>query len=419
MKNEIVILDLFSGIGGFSKAFEAAGYTIKKHFFSEIDRNAIANYKFNFKNAEYVGPVEFIRGASLPQVDVITFGSPCQDFSLAGKREGLNGERSSLIQEAIRIISEKRPSFFIWENVKGAFSSNNSEDFWAIIQAFANIGSYNIEWQLLNTLWILPQNRERIYLIGHLATPGRDFRPVFPFTKNDRLFNGRQNRKPQTVNSRAIKANADMNRDDTYIKAKTLLGGGKGNTAGLHRDMTVIKATKYSHHQQDRVYDPQGAMCSIPKNRTDSKVNIFQPEVTVFNTQPRTGDPKKGGTGLLKKENEAYCLDTDNNMAIEMNQTGIRRLTEIECERLQGFPDNWTSTGIYIVSKKVNRYLNKSFLTPTAFGKLMYYAHKFCRTEVREIASTNRYEMLGNAVTSKLVEIIALKLKENYYEWQS
>lgn len=441
MENEVVILDLFAGIGGFSKGFQDAGFTIKQHFFSEVDRHAIANYKHNFKNSIYVGPVQTIRGASLPKVDIITFGSPCQDFSLAGKREGLGGERSSLISEAVRIISEKRPSFFIWENVKGAFSSNNSEDFWAIIQTFANIGCYNIEWQLLNTLWILPQNRERIYLVGHLATAGRDFRPIFPFTKNDRLFNEGQNRKPQATNSRTIRKNADMNRDDTYIKAaKTLLGGGKGNTGGLHRDMTTIKATKFSNHQQDRVYDPSGAMCNLPKNRTNDKVKIFaqrdrngvqevefrkddctntltsvhKDNLVVYNTQPRTGDPKVGGTGFLKKENEAYCLDASNSMAIETNETGIRRLTEIECERLQGFPDNWTDNGIYLVSKKVNRYLDRQFLTPTAFGLLMLHAHNNFKTETKEIASTNRYEMLGNAVTAKLVTKIALKLKDNY-----
>lgn len=409
MKNEIVILDLFSGIGGFSKGFEDAGFTIKQHFFSEVDRHAIANYKFNFKKAQYVGPVEFIRGASLPQVDVITFGSPCQDFSLSGKRKGLGGERSSLIQEAIRIISEKRPSFFIWENVKGAFSSNNSEDFWAIIQAFANIRGYNIEWQLLNTLWILPQNRERIYLVGHLAATGRDFRPIFPFTKNDRLFNERTNWTPTKNCGEVNKSKA----------AKTLLGGGKGNTGGLHRDMTVINATKFSNHQQDRVYDTNGAMCNIPKNRTNDKIKIFvEPieEVVVFNTMPRTGDPTKGGVGFLSKENEAYYLDTSNSIAIGTNETNIRRLTEIECERLQGFPDNWTDKGIYIISKKVVKYLNKSFLTPTAFGGLMFHAHNYFKTETREVASTNRYEMLGNAVTSQLVQKIALKLKENYNE---
>ena len=73
--------------------------------------------------------------------------------------------------EAIRLINECRPSVFIWENVKGTFSSNAGADFWAIIQAFTNIGGYRQEWQLCNTSWILPQNRERVYLVGYSTTP--------------------------------------------------------------------------------------------------------------------------------------------------------------------------------------------------------------------------------------------------------
>ncbi len=168
---KIITLDLFSGIGGFSKGVQEAGFEIEKHYFSEIDTHAIANYKYNFPNAKHIGSVTNVRGTDIERPNIITFGSPCQDFSLAGKRTGMDGQRSSLISEAIRLISECRPDFFIWENVKGAFSSNNSRDFWAIIQAFANIGGYRLEWQLLNTSWVLPQNRERIYLVGHLAEP--------------------------------------------------------------------------------------------------------------------------------------------------------------------------------------------------------------------------------------------------------
>ncbi|MEG2775435.1 MAG: DNA (cytosine-5-)-methyltransferase, partial [Acetivibrio sp.] len=172
------VIELFSGIGGFSKGIERAGYKISEHYFSEIDKHAIANYKYNFQNAEYIGDIKSIQSRDFGAIDIITFGSPCQDFSLAGKRKGLEGERSSLIGEAIRLISDIRPSVFIWENVKGAFSSNSGADFWAILQAFANIGGYRFEWQLLNTKWFLPQNRERIYLIGHFA--GRSKPGVFP-----------------------------------------------------------------------------------------------------------------------------------------------------------------------------------------------------------------------------------------------
>ena len=139
------IIDLFSGIGGFSLGFQRAGYQFTEHYFSEIDKSAIANYKNNFPHAINLGDITTIQPADIAGADIITFGSPCQDFSLAGKRKGLKGSKSSLIEYAITLIAQLRPSVFIWENVKGAFSSNAGADFWAILQTFANIGGYRLE----------------------------------------------------------------------------------------------------------------------------------------------------------------------------------------------------------------------------------------------------------------------------------
>ena len=197
---KVNIIELFSGIGGFTKGFEDAGFTIDNHYFSEIDKHAIANYKYNFPNAKYIGSVVDLRPGDFRNINVITFGSPCQDFSLAGKRKGLEGERSSLIQYAIELISHVRPDIFIWENVKGAFSSNSGADFWAILQAFANIGGYRLEWQLLNTKWFLPQNRERIYIVGHLAGSERSFGNVFPIGETYKMVEKTQ-RKTITANN--------------------------------------------------------------------------------------------------------------------------------------------------------------------------------------------------------------------------
>ncbi len=192
---KINLLDLFSGIGGFAQGLKQAGFEIENHYFSEIEKHPIAIYKNQFPEANYVGSVTDIRGADLPRINAITFGSPCQDFSLAGKREGIEGERSGLVREAIRLIDECRPDFFIWENVKGVFSSNDGADFWAVIQAFTDIGGYRLEWQLLNTSWFLPQNRERIYLIGHLA--GGSGQQVFPVEENERKDYKHKFREPK------------------------------------------------------------------------------------------------------------------------------------------------------------------------------------------------------------------------------
>ena len=323
------IIDLFSGIGGFSLGFQRAGYQFTEHYFSEIDKHAIANYKYNFPHAKHIGDITTLHGGDFTDIDIITFGSPCLDFSLAGRRAGLKGAKSSLIEYAIALIAHIRPGIFIWENVKGAFSSNAGADFWAIIQAFANIGGYRLEFQLLNTKWVLPQNRERIYLIGHLA--GRSQPGVFPITEDDCAPRKEKTYQFQAKLSGTLKANGNMNADDTYIipkTASTLTGG--GHSGGLHSDMTIIRQL------------PRG------KNKgADLKI----------------------------------CPTISSNAFQENNLLeGVRRLTEIECERLQGFPDNWTQYGDY-------------------------------NGTIKSIARTQRYKLIGNAVTVDIVELIAKRLK--------
>ena len=188
-KKEIIYLDLFSGIGGFAKGLQDAGLNIKKHYFSEIDNHAIAVYKNNFKTAEYAGDVKLISRRTITErPNIITFGFPCQDLSVAGKGKGLSGERSGLFFEAIRIVKEFKPEVFIFENVKGLLSSNEGKDFELVLRTIADLGIYECEWQLLNTSWFLPQNRERIYFIGHLGERGG--RKVFPITTGSRKNDG-------------------------------------------------------------------------------------------------------------------------------------------------------------------------------------------------------------------------------------
>nr|DAP10653.1 MAG TPA: Cytosine specific methyltransferase [Caudoviricetes sp.] len=322
------IIDLFSGIGGFSLGFQRAGYNFTEHYFSEIDKHAIANYKHNFPNAKYIGDITTIHGGDFTDIDIITFGSPCQDFSVAGQRAGIAGAKSSLIRYAISLVAQLRPSIFVWENVKGVLSSNSGSDFWKIIQSFTNLGDYTIEWQLLNTSWVLPQYRERLYLVGHLA--GRSQPGVFPITEDDCLSTTKTQSQFQAKISGTIKTNGNMNADDTYIipkTASTLTGG--GHSGGLHSDMTVIR--------------------QLPRG-------------------------KNKGADLTT------CPTISSNAFQENNLLGgVRRLTEIECERLQGFPDNWTQYGNY-------------------------------NGRIRRISKTQRYKLIGNAVTVDIVELIAKRL---------
>jgi len=176
---KITYLDLFLGIGGFTLGLLQAGFEFDKHYFSEIDKYATKIYKQHFPEAIELGDVSRIDGTKLGRIDLITFGFPCQDLSIAGKRKGLGGSRSGLFFEATRLIRQLKPATFIFENVKGLLTSNNGKDFEVVLREIADIGLYECEWQLLNTSWFLPQNRERIYFIGHLGKGcGRKIFPI-------------------------------------------------------------------------------------------------------------------------------------------------------------------------------------------------------------------------------------------------
>ena len=297
---KITQLDLFSGIGGFHLGFERAGYKVKSYF-SEVDKHAIAVYQHKFPNSTYVGSVTDVRGGDLPSVDLITFGSPCQDFSLAGKRKGMEGERSSLILEAIRLIGECRPRVFIWENVKGTFSSNSGEDFAAIIQAFANIGGYRLEWQLLNTSWFprTPQNRERIYLVGYSTEPKRGWRGVFPIATN----NGQTNESYR-------KGEGCLITDKRGNPNGSFIGEYQQSSQEVKQIGTRLDSGGKQPYQQDRVYDADGIVPALNQGKSDL---IIKQEIgDSINLSNPNSETRRGRVGKQK----AQTLETSCNQAV-------------------------------------------------------------------------------------------------------
>ena len=372
-------LDLFSGIGGFHLGFERAGYKVNSYF-SEIDAHAVAVYKHQFPKSTYVGSVTDVRGADLPRIDLITFGSPCQDFSLAGKRKGMEGDRSSLILEAIRLVRECRPRVFVWENVKGTFSSNAGEDFAAILQEFANIGGYRLEWQLLNTSWFLPQNRERIYLVGYLAEPRRNWRGVFPLRE--------ETGEPVEIKQTASLTGGQLGR------VLDPQGIGYALSACDYKDPMKVEVKQVGNkldsnggtqpYQQDRVYDPDGLAPALNQGKSDLILRVksatsqgYEEAIggdSINFSQPNS-QTRRGRVGKQK----AQTLETSCNQAV-LEGYRIRRLTPIECERLQGFPDDHTAFGNY-------------------------------DGEVKVMSNTQRYKQCGNAVTVDVVAAVANKVK--------
>jgi DNA (cytosine-5)-methyltransferase 1 len=183
---------LFAGVGGFDMGFSQAGWDCK--FQVEWDKNCQQILNKHWPDVPKWGDVSDVNGAEIPPVDCIIFGSPCQDLSVAGKRAGLEGERSGLFHEAVRIIKEMRdatngtfPRWTVWENVAGALSSNNGRDFGTVINEMAKAGAHLQEYALLDAQHFgIPQRRRRVFLISCFdpATADRCPDPLLPVTES-------------------------------------------------------------------------------------------------------------------------------------------------------------------------------------------------------------------------------------------
>lgn len=195
-QNNLTLGSLFDGSGGFPLGGLLAGIT--PVWSSEIEPFPVRVTTKRFPYMKHYGDISVLNGAELPPVDIITFGSPCQDMSVAGKRSGLDGSRSSLFYEAIRIIKEMRgatdgkyPRYIVWENVPGAFSSNKGQDFRAVLEEVCKVkdaevsvpfpgkwenagrimgDGYSVAWRQFDAqFWGVPQRRKRIYLVADFA----------------------------------------------------------------------------------------------------------------------------------------------------------------------------------------------------------------------------------------------------------
>lgn len=193
MAARLTLGSLFDGSGGFPLAGLLEGIT--PIWASEIEPFPIRVTRARLPQVEHFGDIRALDGASLPPVDVITFGSPCQDMSIAGRRAGLRGQKSGLFYEAIRVIREMRsatngekPRYIVWENVAGALSSSGGEDFRLVLEEICRVkderaaiprpsrwrgageivaDGYSVAWRTLDAqFWGVPQRRRRIYLVA-------------------------------------------------------------------------------------------------------------------------------------------------------------------------------------------------------------------------------------------------------------
>lgn len=301
----------------------------------------------------HLGDITKIDGSKILPVDVIIGGSPCQDLSIAGKREGLSGKRSGLFMQQIRIIKETRkkygtvyPRFMVWENVPGALSSNKGEDFRIVLEETARIAEadavipeppkgkwknsgcimgdgWSIAWRILDAkFWGVPQRRRRIALVADF---GGESAPEILFERKGVPGDFEEGRTPRKGTSNDAERSAETADNENGI-VEGLVYDCRGNGDGY------ITPTLTGDHQ-NRV--------------TDYTTICVQKEL--FSRQRH--DEYKEGNLCSTISARDYKSATDLVVYSVGNEYVVRRLTPLECERLQGFPDGWTDIGDYIDSK--------------------------------------------------------------------
>jgi len=391
-------LDLFSGYGGFT--IPARKYNIETIGFSEIDKYACSVLNYHYPNIKNYGDITKIKAEDLPTVDIITGGSPCQDLSVAGKGAGLNGERSGLFFHFIRLIKEKQPTYFVWENVKGALSSQGGWDF-ARVQIEMEQAGYDVWWQVLNAKdFGVPQNRERIFAIGIRKGSGREV--LF-----EQISSGQNNTANRKIKSaRKFGSSGSFHRPDEIVSTLTQSMGTGGNnvpmTIGAKTGLCAIyrgrpnmpyekgkRTLKYERYDKECPALTQNCATGDQKNMVavpNSNGNIHSLDANYWkgsnNPNKSKGIEIIGSTQKhsAKMENISPSLtkamgDGGGHIPMKIENMRIRRLTPTECERLMGLEDNWTAKGI-VDGKEV------------------------------DISDTQRYKMCGNGVVVNVVDYV-------------
>ena len=314
-KQPIKYFSMFSGIGGFEIGLQNSKYEFENCGYSEVDKYAISIYKRHFPEHRNYGDATKINTEELEDFDLLIGGFPCQAFSIAGKQRGFNDTRGTLFFEIARVLRDKKPKYFLLENVKNLLSHEGGRTIQTILEICDELG-YDVSWKIYNSKnYGVPQNRERLFLKGYYR--GECGREVFLKQKIGQESDGgliSLNKKKQAQKV------YDINGVATTLCAN---GGGQGGKTGLY----AINVTK------------EGNARALTTRQRDTK---------------------------LSKRQDIYIQD------IEKGNLAIRRLIPLECERLQGFPDNWTELG----------------------------------KDDEKISDTQRYKCVGNAVTTKVITSI-------------
>lgn len=351
-------LDLFAGIGGFRLGMESAGHECIG--FCEIDKFARTSYKA-IHNTE--GEVEmhdittvsdeFVQG--IGSVDVICGGFPCQAFSIAGKRKGFEDTRGTLFFEIARFASILRLRYLFLENVKGLLNHEGGATFETIIRALDELG-YDVEWQVLNSKDYVPQNRERVFIIGHLR--GERTRKIFPFSGNDEQINPKYRiKKIGNIRKKGLSQSGDVVSIEGIAPTMCSTTTQKDPTKIV---VPVLTPDRIEKRQNGRRFKEDGdemftltaqdrhgvAIVQKPRGYNEGGTHEIAPTLSSHSWHENnllsiggiyTNDSERFNRGVLP--GLSRTLKAHKSDAGIYDGFQIRKLTPRECWRLQGFPD--------------------------------------------------------------------------------
>ena len=348
--------DLFAGIGGFRLGMERAGHECVGS--CEWDKYARETYKKNFGSYPEYNDAKNMSLTSQPYFDVLCAGFPCQAFSIAGKRMGFEDTRGTIFFEIARIAKEKRPRYLFLENVRGLLSHDKGRTFRTILNTLDEMG-YDAEWQVLNSKYFVPQNRERIFIIGHLR--GERTGKIFPLGQFYEKDDSKKLEQVGNIDTQGHNSLWGRVYDPNGIAANlNANGGGLGAKTGLYG----IVNDKGNLRQVDHTTAVDANYWKGVDNHAQ-RTMICKPVLT-----PDREEKRQNGRRFKEDGDPAFTLTSQDRHGV-YDGVRIRKLTPVECERLQGFPDNWT----------------------------------------QGVSDTQRYKQCGNAVTVNVVEYIAKELR--------
>jgi len=335
------IATLFSGIGAPEFAAREVFDEVETVFACEVDKYARQSYLANHEAplAFYEDVCDLDARAYAGQIDILIGGSPCQDFSIAGQRAGEDGERGNLIWQFYRVVSEARPNVFVYENVKGFLSINGGKSYQRFLDALRGLG-YHCHAEVLNTKdYGIPQNRERLYVVGFLNADeyhAFSYAPKTTLTLNLGDMLDREVDEKYFLSDRAL----------AYFRSKHPKFNGEFRPKDANENIADTLATNPGHRRTDTFIKVVGEL-DIPTFKRARQIydtdGVSPTLLTAKNNQetPKVIQRSRG----FNKGGEFESCPTISSNSFEQNNLlkseRIRKLTPRECLRLQGFPENF------------------------------------------------------------------------------